>query len=33
MENGVENLVVPVALVSFLEFSAEGRGRQETTAK
>ena len=32
MGNGVENLVVPVALVSFLEFS-EGTGRQETTAK
>ena len=33
MENGVDNLVLHVALVSFLQFSAEGACSQETTAK
>lgn len=33
MENGVDNLVLQVALVSFLQFSAEGACSQETTAK
>lgn len=33
MENGVDNLVLHVALVSLLQFSAEGACSQETTAK